>query len=509
MMRPNPTTTQTKSKTPIPSTPNSPNPTGLNYISGSGTWKYTNNPNDQECAQNWNYYGNDKKTLYQGNIPNITKIGDTENWCPLKTTKQYPSENSKTDPNPSGLNYIKNSSTDRWIYTKNSKNSDCANNWNYYDTNGKLILGNIPNITTEGDKNSWCALKTKLAENSTTPNTNGLDYISGSGSGTWKYTEDPKDSDCANNWNYYDKDKKLILGNIPNITKKGDSKNWCALKTPTQTKTECVGEWKPDGKGCDPTTKKQTLVYKVIDGNSCPNKTGDTKVVDCEIDCVGGYEANWGSCDASTGKQLKLCKNPTSAPPQSQDCKVDCKYKYKYGECVNGKRKGTLDIEVTAKNKGDACPTDKTKEDDCDIDCVGSWGSWEPENCPNGTQTRTYKVSQPKYGNGTACPYDDKTTETKTCSAPTQPESNVDCVASWSEFGDCVDGQKTKTYTVTTSSSGSGKACETFDGDTKTEDCSDAWYKNPMILGGIGLGVLLLIVLLFFMMKKNPSVPVV
>jgi hypothetical protein len=290
---------------------------------------------------------------------------------------------------------------------------------------------------------------------------------------------------------------------------------------------DCVGVWNPDGKGCDPKTKKQTLVYKVnmdaIGGQACPNKTGETKQVDCDIDCVEGYEANWGTCNVSTGKQLKIwsvttpalgngkkCKSPTPAP-QSQDCKVDCEYKYNYDDCVNGKRKGKLEIKVDAKNGGRACPTDKTKDDDCDMDCVGSWGSWTPENCPNGSQTRTYSVTQKKYGNGKACPYEDKTTETQTCSVPssTITESNVDCVSSWSEFGDCIDGKKTKTYVVTTPSSGTGKSCETYNGATKTEDCSSTWYTNPLILGGIGVGVVLLIVFLFFMMKKNPSVPVV
>ena len=56
----------------------------------------------------------------------------------------------------------------------------------------------------------------------------GIDYIGGSGK--WKHTDDPNDPACATNWNYYDKNKNLILGNIANITKQGDTKNWCALK---------------------------------------------------------------------------------------------------------------------------------------------------------------------------------------------------------------------------------------------------------------------------------------
>ncbi len=307
-------------KDPPPAIPQPANPTGLNYISGSGDVHYTDDPKDSKCANNWNYYKSDKKTLYEGNIPNITKINDTKYWCPLKTIKQYPSkENSRSYSNPSGLN-----------------------------------------------------------------------YISGSPSNYWKNTDNKKDPECANNWNYYKKDGTLILGNIPNITKEGDSKNWCALKNPI------------------------------------PN-----------------------------------------------------------------------------------------------ANCVGSWSSWEPENCPTGTQTRTYTITTKQSGNGKSCDYEDKQVQSQSCSIPETsntsstsdtsppPEPNVDCVASWGEFGDCIDGKKTKKYTVTKSSSGTGKACETFDGDTKTEDCSSAWYTNPLILGGIGAGILLLFLLLFFMMKKNSSVPVV
>jgi hypothetical protein len=37
------------------------NPTGINFISGSGTnyFKYTDIPDDQDCAKNWNYYSSD------------------------------------------------------------------------------------------------------------------------------------------------------------------------------------------------------------------------------------------------------------------------------------------------------------------------------------------------------------------------------------------------------------------------------------------------------------------
>lgn len=56
------------------------------YISNNGkenvNWKYTENPNDNECMKNWTYYNPDG-TIIEKNIPNITKLRDNKNWCPL------------------------------------------------------------------------------------------------------------------------------------------------------------------------------------------------------------------------------------------------------------------------------------------------------------------------------------------------------------------------------------------------------------------------------------------
>ena len=67
-----------------PNSKTTPNPNGINYISGSGKYKHTNNANDPECTTNWNYYARDGKTLILGNIPSITMQGDNKNWCALK-----------------------------------------------------------------------------------------------------------------------------------------------------------------------------------------------------------------------------------------------------------------------------------------------------------------------------------------------------------------------------------------------------------------------------------------
>ena len=66
-----------------------PNPLGQNYVSGgvqNTDWKYTTDPNDTQCANNWNYYNADGTTLIEGNIKNISSVNDTKSWCPIKNT---------------------------------------------------------------------------------------------------------------------------------------------------------------------------------------------------------------------------------------------------------------------------------------------------------------------------------------------------------------------------------------------------------------------------------------
>jgi hypothetical protein len=54
-------------------------------------------------------------------------------------------------------------------------------------------------------------------------------YKAGAPSYAWKYTDDPNDPDCLKNWNYYSALNTLLSSNIPNITKMGDTKNWCPV----------------------------------------------------------------------------------------------------------------------------------------------------------------------------------------------------------------------------------------------------------------------------------------
>ena len=225
-------------------------PPGLNYISGSpkSFWKYTEDPNDPECATNWNYYEKDGKTLIAAAIQNITNLHDNKNWCALKT--------------PDTFKYVSGSPRNFWKYTDDPNDPECATNWNYYEKDGKtLIAAGIQNITNLRDNKNWCPVKNikniiqspppQVAQqvipsaitvlNVTgppgTPNTvlksSGINYVSGSPKSFWKYTDDPNDPECATNWNYLEKDGKTIIASgISNITKLRDNKNWCAVKNP-------------------------------------------------------------------------------------------------------------------------------------------------------------------------------------------------------------------------------------------------------------------------------------
>jgi hypothetical protein len=72
------------------------------YISGNGieniNWKYTDNPNDNDCMNNWTYYDNDGNVI-EKNIKNITKLRDIKNWCPLRVylSDQYNFKNNNVN----------------------------------------------------------------------------------------------------------------------------------------------------------------------------------------------------------------------------------------------------------------------------------------------------------------------------------------------------------------------------------------------------------------------------
>ena len=172
----------------------------------SGKWKYTDDPNDPACLRNWNYIRNG--IIVESNIASITKAGDTKNWCPTIEAPIYTGGDNRK-------------------FTDDPNDPDCLRNWTYW-VNGAAQpqVTNIPSLTTISAGKNWCM----TADLSSPKLLNSLNVFNSFRSGNWKYTDDPKDPECMHNWSYV-KDDKVVQTNIANITKSGDTKNWCATKS--------------------------------------------------------------------------------------------------------------------------------------------------------------------------------------------------------------------------------------------------------------------------------------
>ena len=133
----------------------------------------------------------------------------------------------------------------------------------------------------------------------------------------------------------------------------------------------------------------------------------------------------------------------------------------------------TITIIVINKNKG----VNDRKNIDIGVnrDCKGEWSNWSPcsENCGGGQKEKTYTITTPKVGSGSECEAANGEKITESCNTEPCP---IDCVGSWSGFGSCSEecggGQKEKTFTITTPRVGSGSECEAADGEKITESCN-------------------------------------
>ena len=111
----------------------------------------------------------------------------------------------------------------------------------------------------------------------------------------------------------------------------------------------------------------------------------------------------------------------------------------------------------------------------CPIDCIGSWGEYGgcSTTCGPGTKTREYSVTTPAQHGGQACPANDGDTEDTACNEGPCP---VDCVGSWGGWGGCSrscgGGQKTRTYSITTSAQHGGQACPYTNGQVQSTSCN-------------------------------------
>ena len=123
------------------------------------------------------------------------------------------------------------------------------------------------------------------------------------------------------------------------------------------------------------------------------------------------------------------------------------------------------------------------------------------------TRTRLSSAVSPSFttpaqNDGKMCPIGKPNPSEKAC---IPEEKDVNCEGEWSEWSNCENGKLTRMYYVTTPASGNG-TCPYEDGETEEEDCSKPFYKNPFIIGGIIVAILV-IAFFIFSMSKN-KVPV-
>jgi hypothetical protein len=183
--------------------------------------------------------------------------------------------------------------------------------------------------------------------------------------------------------------------------------------------------------------------------------------------------------------------------------------------CGGGIQTRTRSIMVPASNGGSECVLLDTQEcntqgclaTDTATDCIlGQWGEYG--NCVNGSKTRSRSVIVPSSGTGSC----DKLTDTISCTSPPPSGSVVNCVlGSWTD-GTCVNGKQTRIRKVLVQPSGGGTSCDNL---SETISCSSAideasnWFSGLQTNYKIGIAVgifvffLLIIMILAFAGRKT------
>tara|TARA_B100001769_G_scaffold128795_2_gene100583 strand:+ start:20 stop:1210 length:1191 start_codon:yes stop_codon:yes gene_type:complete len=285
--------------------------------------------------------------------------------------------------------------------------------------------------------------------------------------------------------------------------------------------SDCSGSWGDWGdctQGCSYEGSKgeKVRMYSVKseatgEGKACPYDDGEEEVQECgkiactPTDCVGNWtawsvegvganaiekrswdvtqEPKYGGAECSVEESARMeTKAATTSTPS-----VDCVGSWvNVGMCSetcgpDGKQKRRYDVTTAASGpNGKSCTNsagvllkdgdiDETEECNtdivCPVNCVGSFSNWSScsESCGPGKKRRTYSVTTPVAGTGTACAYDDGHEETADCE---DKSCNVDCEGSWIHYPNVNDeikagfgGHKTMKYVVTKPKSGTGKDC--------------------------------------------------
>ena len=184
------------------------------------------------------------------------------------------------------------------------------------------------------------------------------------------------------------------------------------------------------------------------------------------------------------------------APPAVLPAVIDCEGAWvpSEDECSepcgpNGVRPQTFVVFRAEQNGGSDCIDSETlpaplpcnTHVQCPVDCAGEWGEWGDCSlpCGNGTQTRSFVVLQEPQHGGAECP-DHDTSQSQACNVdpcPPPPPVGVDCVGSWSAYGECShpcgpDGLQQRTFTVSQVASNGGAACTQAAGDVESQSCN-------------------------------------
>jgi hypothetical protein len=183
------------------------------------------------------------------------------------------------------------------------------------------------------------------------------------------------------------------------------------------------------------------------------------------------------------------------APPTILPAVIDCEGSWVASdECSeacgpNGVRAQTFVVSRAEQNGGENCADAQVLPEalpcnrhiQCPVNCAGEWGEWGDCSipCGNGTQTRSFVVLQEPQHGGAQCP-DHDTSQNQGCNiepCPPPPPPGVDCVGSWSEYGDCShtcgpDGLRQRTYAIAQLASNGGTACPEQAGDMESQPCN-------------------------------------
>ena len=188
-------------------------------------------------------------------------------------------------------------------------------------------------------------------------------------------------------------------------------------------------------------------------GTKCPAspENQDCGTLNCPIDCEGSWSM-WSSCSST---------------------------------CGGGSQMRNFTITMHEKFGGQACPKEMENQncgtDICPADCILTWSTWGAcsVTCGGGSQNRSYTITTPQVGAGSACV---KTPLTQSCGTTVCPEN---CIVSWSAWTACDvmcgGGTQNRSYTVITPQVGTGSACVTTPltqscGTTACpEDCIISW----------------------------------